>query len=438
MFDEFAKLYFQTPEEYAEARMMLQRFESATSLTSLSTRHIKEFFKKYGEDAAEKIGKARRVIEVRRSENLQAPGSSQHSVPKSVNAAIALSVPAVQSPSISSLVDKFIDSLRRKNSWGPGNSSEEKYRHALKYFVELIDKPADDLVKADIVKVKDLLLKLPDLRKHPNYRKLTTRELSKEVIPHDHTISNNTIKQHSDRISTFITWLYDNDYCSVNLSRTLTGIVKTTRKQGKAPYSSDQLRKLFNENFRQLDDTQYWVPLIGLHTGARINEICQLDTKDIKEIDGIWVFDIAVDSGDQNKRVKREASKRIIPIHHRLLELGFLKYVKAREDAKKRKLFNVSFTVKNGYSGAIGHQWLRWQEKCGVSGNVSFHSFRKTVINYFNQTLELPEIAHAYYTGHAPEGNEGIKSYTSQKPLNDAQAMFDRLEYDIDYSGLMK
>lgn len=60
------------------------------------------------------------------------------------------------------------------------------------------------------------------------------------------------------------------------------------------------------------------------------------------------------------------------------------------------------------------------------------------MINYFNQTLELPEIAHAYYTGHAAVGNEGIKSYTSKKPLSDAKAMFDRLEYEIDYDKLKK
>lgn len=434
MFDEFARLYFKTEEEYAEARMMLQRFEHATCLTSLTTTDIKKFFEKYGNDAAEKIGKARRVLEVRKSDPLPVSQTSiQQAVP------VSEAAPQIyQGPLLSSLVEKFIDNQRRKNNWGQGISSEEKYRNALKNFVELIDKSANSLVKADIVKVKGLLLKLPDVRKNPIYKKATVRELYKKDIPLEHTISNNTIKQHSDRIATFIKWLYDNDYCQEDLSRTLSGIVKTTRKQGKDPYSSDQLKLLFNEKYSSLKDTQYWIPLIGLHTGARINEICQLDAQDIKQIDGIWVFDIT-DNGDNRKRVKRESSKRIIPIHHRLLELGFLNYVSTRETAKKKKkLFDVTFTVQNGFSGSQGTHWIRWQRLCGVEGNVSFHSFRKTVINYFNQTLGLSEIAHAYYTGHAPAGNEGIKSYTSKKPLADAKEMFDRLQYDINYEGLKK
>ncbi len=428
MFDDLAKIYFETPGEYAEALTMFNRFEQATCGTNVSVKRYKEFFEKYGDDAADQIGKVRRVLEVRRNEMLQNPV---------VHSAVQSPVATPQSPLISSLIDKFIDYQRRKSNWGKGNSSEDKYRNALKYFVELTDKPSNLLTKADIVKVKELLMKVPDTRRYQYYSKLSIKELHTKTIPIEHTISNNTIKQHADRIVTYLNWLFDNDYCSENLSKTLGGIVRTTRKQGKEPYTPDQLKKLFNENYNLIDDTHYWIPLIALHTGARINEICQLDPKDIKQVDGIWVFDImSSETGDINKRVKRESSKRIIPVHHRILELGFLNYVKCRE--KKRKLFDVSYTERNGYSGSIGTHWIRYQEKCGVSENVSFHSFRKTVINYFNQTLELPEIAHAYYTGHAAEGNEGIKSYTSKKPLDDAKKMFDRLEYDINYQQIKK
>jgi hypothetical protein len=45
MFDEFAKLYFNTHEEYAEDRMMLLRFENATFLSDLTPMHINQFLK---------------------------------------------------------------------------------------------------------------------------------------------------------------------------------------------------------------------------------------------------------------------------------------------------------------------------------------------------------------------------------------------------------
>ena len=55
-------------------------------------------------------------------------------------------------------------------------------------------------------------------------------------------------------------------------------------------------------------------------------------------------------------------------------------------------------------------------------------------------TLPLPQSnhEHAYYTGHAPAGNEGVVSYTSKKPLADAKSMLDRLVYEIDYDKLKK
>ena len=430
MFDEFAKSYFDTEEEYTKALMLFNKYRNVTCSSILGTEDIEGFFEKYGKSAAGKIGKINRIIDARNSEILP-----QYNVrDNNVNAS-----DKNDSPMVASLVDRFIDYQKRKNDWGKSNSSEIKYRLALKYLVELIDKPTNKLCKGDIVKVKELLIKLPDVRRHQFYSKLSIKELHKKDIPREHTISNNTIKQHADKIATFLGWLHDHDYCSENFSTHLSNIVKTTKKLGKEPYTSDQLIMLFNEKYRELNDKYYWIPLIGLHTGARINEICQMDKSDVKQVEGIWCFDIMsseANSGDDKKRVKRESSKRVIPIHHRLLELGLLDYVNSR--GKKKKLFDVSYTVTNGYSGSVGSYWLRYQEKCGVSGNVSFHSFRKTVINYFNQTLGLHEHEHAYYTGHALSGNEGINSYTSKKPLSDAKAMFDRLAFDIDYDKLKK
>ena len=422
MFDEFAKQYFQTPEEFAEAMVMLKRFEQATCQTFLSPTAIENFFKKYGSDAAEKIGRAKRVAELQKVEMWHTFQTKEHK-------------PAVSGRLLSELIEPFIDNLRRKNGWKQVNDSENKYRHILSFLLDLVDKPANKLVKGDLVKAKDLFLKLPNTRKYRQYIGKSAKELYKINIPQEHTLSNNTIKQHADKIVTFLVWLFDNDYCPENLSAVFKDVVRTTKKEGKEPYTEDQLKALFlPEKYKSLEPSRYWIPLISLHTGARINEICQMDVADIRNVDNVWVFDIN-ESGDR-KSIKRDSSKRLIPIHSKLLELGFLKFVESRKE--KIKLFNVTYTEKNGYAGVIGKWWIKWQKQCGVEENVSFHSFRKTVINYFNQTLELPEVAHAYYTGHAHQGNEGIRTYTKEKPLSDAKIMFDKLVYDIDYDRLKR
>ena len=69
----------------------------------------------------------------------------------------------------------------------------------------------------------------------------------------------------------------------------------------------------------------YWIPLLGLHTGCRLNELCQLHVSDVKPIGRLWCLDINNESPD--KSLKNEPSIRTIPIHQVLIDLGFVKYV---------------------------------------------------------------------------------------------------------------
>ncbi len=55
-----------------------------------------------------------------------------------------------------------------------------------------------------------------------------------------------------------------------------------------------------------IKDYKYWIPLIGLYTGMRLNEICQLLVGDIKCVDGVWIINI--DDND-NKKLKTASSR---------------------------------------------------------------------------------------------------------------------------------
>jgi len=102
-------------------------------------------------------------------------------------------------------------------------------------------------------------------------------------------------------------------------------------------YGQDQMEKPY----------QFWMPLIGLYTGMRIEEICQLYVSDLKKIDGIWCFDI-----NQNKPDKsvKTSERRIVPLHPFLAEeLNFVGYVKSLPDQKDR-IFPELKRIKNRYS----------------------------------------------------------------------------------------
>ena len=70
----------------------------------------------------------------------------------------------------------------------------------------------------------------------------------------------------------------------------------------------------------------YWVPLLGLFTGATVSELCQLRTNDVEiAADGSGLIHVTED--DEGQQLKNfEHRRRVVPIHSQLVRLGFLTY----------------------------------------------------------------------------------------------------------------
>jgi integrase len=67
--------------------------------------------------------------------------------------------------------------------------------------------------------------------------------------------------------------------------------------------------------------------LLGLYTGARLEEICQLLRTDVIQQDGIWCLNIDESDAPEIKSVKT-SEQRIIPLHPFLVDdLRFIDYV---------------------------------------------------------------------------------------------------------------
>lgn len=121
------------------------------------------------------------------------------------------------------------------------------------------------------------------------------------------------------------------------------------------------------------------MPVIALYTGARLNEICQLYKRDIIKKQNIWCFSFLDDSDD--KSIKNEPSKRIIPIPNALVELKFLEFIK--KIPKGERLFSeLRFYEQGGY----GRDFSKWfsvflDELRIIDKAKVFHSFRNNFIN---------------------------------------------------------
>ncbi|WP_052278981.1 site-specific integrase [Solidesulfovibrio magneticus] len=147
---------------------------------------------------------------------------------------------------------------------------------------------------------------------------------------------------------------------------------------------------------------RFGVPLLGLYTGARVEEISQLHVEDVKSVDGVLVIDI--NDNAEDKRVKTRDSMRIVPLHPFLLdELGFHRHVERVQAAGSVRIFPElrQFNLKYGLSVSV---WFsKYRKEIGIEGAKSFHSFRHTfTTNLIHR--EVPVQVVDWLTGHASPG----------------------------------
>lgn len=172
---------------------------------------------------------------------------------------------------------------------------------------------------------------------------------------------------------------------------------KTEEKEKKVrvPFSDNELNKLFNESSwftsklavnLQHEQDRLYIPLIGLLQGLRINEAAQLYLDDIIECDGVMCFRIDTQHPDQ--KVKNKTSRRIVPIHPKLIEVGFLDYTKELQKRGEKRIFpQLFFTNDKGYGQAFSKkfnnkkfkaEWIDLKPLENEKILKDFHSFRHT------------------------------------------------------------
>lgn len=138
---------------------------------------------------------------------------------------------------------------------------------------------------------------------------------------------------------------------------------KRTDLQRKA-FTTDDLRKLFvdSKEYEQHKSPRadyWWIPVIGLFTGMRLEEICQLHVSDIKKVQGVWCIDI----NDEDDKTVKTGEQRIVPIHDTLIDLGFLEYVGTVKNRKR--LFPNLKRINHRYGHAFGQYFGRFKTRQG-------------------------------------------------------------------------
>lgn len=280
---------------------------------------------------------------------------------------------------LQALIDDYL--LKKADSWREKTAHEVEA--SLRLIAEIIgDEPLHHIDLNHVQRVKTALQKLPaNMRKNPLYKDKKVSEILKmpNVIP----MSTITANKQMSRLSSLFGYACSMRYIPANFAADQLIKIDGGRKRSKRKiYSNEDISALYRcLSFDKKQPERYWIPILGLFCGFRLNEICQLYKNDVFIKDNAWVISINADI--EGKQLKNEISERIVPVPDFLIALGFGEYV---EGCKTERLWPNLTLGRDGY----GHLFSKWFQRLNRKhitddkGKV-FHSLRHNFINCLKQ-----------------------------------------------------
>ncbi len=277
----------------------------------------------------------------------------------------------------------------------PTEKTVDEYRAKIRRFEEVHpDLTIDAITKGDVGEFTDQLRQMPLHLNNEERTKPLPELVEKYQDQPIGRVSQKTIKKHVDCVRTLIRFARDKGWIDANPLEGLKVALPTDRP-GRRPFDTKQFEKVITYA-SQFDDERFWLPVLALYTGARLNELGQLGTADVRQADGVTYIAITADDGKHTKNV---GSIREVPLHKDVLDAGFLQYVSSQgagrlfPNLKPDKYGNLTSSYSKRFSrdlrGTIGVT-----DKSRV-----FHSFRHALKDLC-RNVDIPRDVHDQITGH--------------------------------------
>jgi integrase len=258
------------------------------------------------------------------------------------------------------------------------------------------DFPVRSITKAHFRAFKESLLRTP--KRHGNEAMLSPASVTKGL----------------GAIRSVLSWAVGQGYLEVNPADGIrhAGARSAEQRSRRLPYDADDLKRIFSQ--QRKPGVDHWLPLLGLWTGARLEELGGLRVEDVKaEADVPYIFIRASDG----RRLKNRGSERRVPLHPELVRAGFLDSVTERKSAGDTLLFPE---LKADAHGTRTRMWGKRFARhvrlvCDVTDKrkASFHSLRHSFVDAARAVM-IEEHRHAI-TGHS--GGGVGRTYGTSVPL---------------------
>jgi integrase len=291
-----------------------------------------------------------------------------------------------------------------------------RFKYAVDRFTELHgDLPVARIKRPHVLRFREALQEMP-LRRSGKLRTATLPELVEWSKEHTSVrrVSAETVNVLLGSVQAVCVWAQNNGLVpeDVPWSDPFSRMRLPTRGFRREPWALEELRTLFSSTiFTQghrpvggKGEAAFWLPLMALFTGARLNELAPLTAADVITDPATDIVAINIkEDREQGRRLKTAGSARLVPIHPELTRIGFLKFVDwIRLAGHEARLFPL---LVPGSKGGFGEAWSNWfgqyKRRLGIKNKASvFHSFRHGFKDAA-RAARVSEDLHDALTGHA-------------------------------------
>lgn len=409
----------------------------------------------FGGDEAVAAFKLHELAEMASGKNLSAIARAQILeaipdilVPKYLRPYLSLkksnNVPSGNNVTLEQLVERFYDNLGKK---GRNPGTKRNYVGTVDVLLDVLGKnmPVRSITRDAILAVQDVILHLPpNTSRKPEYKgksyvKIAENAKKKLAAGEDiERLASKTRNKYLRNIGTIFKFALDEMMIDANPAMNLqVHLPEDQDEEYREPFDADDLKALFPRTYRL--EGLNWMPLIMLYGALRPNEAAQLDVADIIEVDGVWCIDVSRETKGQtgaarwdNKSTKNDkASERRVPIHQKLIELGFLDYYKTR--IGQAKLFEVKRYGEAGHFISIQREFYAWMDAAKVRTRLKVpHSFRHTWRTQAFQQMERRDFTQIIGGWSLGSGTD-VQTYlhTTRLNMRALKADLDRIQFDI-------
>lgn len=212
------------------------------------------------------------------------------------------------------LIEAYENDPRRRNLT---DKTLEAYGTVFRALQELLGqgKRARDITREDCRRVQEIFCSLPPnaSKRLPGLKLEQAAAIAKERgwPPLHHKTATNYL----NNLAALFNWGVKEGYIDRNPASGMKVAAPPRPVKSRLPFSTDQLNQIFNASLYLMAEGdsesrggRFWVPLLSLWTGMRLNECVQLRTDDVAVMDGVDVILVREDE-EGDKRLKTGQAK---------------------------------------------------------------------------------------------------------------------------------